>query len=68
MDPNTTVVRLRQIAKALSDPGQFNFSDFHELSEEMAELFLALDGWLKLGGVYPDSWKAERNEVMGKKS
>lgn len=56
MDPNTTVVRLRQLAKALDSTGQLTLRDLSELAEEMAELFAALDGWLKMGGAFPDSW------------
>jgi hypothetical protein len=55
MDPNSIITRLRLLTKrALANAGLTE----HE-SVEMAELFDALDKWIRNGGSLPASWSKD---------
>lgn len=53
MDPNATLARLRILA------GNVSFLTLTE-TEEMAELFDALDTWMSKGGFLPAAWSVGR--------
>jgi hypothetical protein len=53
MDPNETLKRLREIATEVQDlEGIVDYDQAFSL----AELVLALDGWIAAGGAFPDDW------------
>lgn len=49
MDPNATLARLRELA---ADGTHLTMTE----TEEMAELFEALDAWMSKGGFMPSDW------------
>ena len=54
MDPNSNLTeQLRLAEKMLRDPA-INPDD----SERLAEIVLALDGWIRGGGFLPDGWNS----------
>jgi hypothetical protein len=60
MDPTANLEEQLRIANALVD-GDHDHSDPHEMiadANRLAELVIALDGWITNGGFFPDSWAA----------
>lgn len=56
MDPNANLKELLERARyAVEAPG--GAEDYSEL--HLAELLIALDGWLSAGGVLPTRWKVD---------
>jgi hypothetical protein len=58
VDPNVALRRLRELANiVLNDPTEEGNAG---AADEMAELFLALDEWLKQSGFKPIEWSKQR--------
>jgi hypothetical protein len=60
MDPNATLAELRALTHEVQviDPSV----DRHaEIACRMADLFEAMDAWLKRGGCLPTDWQCERD-------
>ncbi len=65
MDPNACLTEILRLAKKLVDddsqyPDQYPFRN----ADQLAELVLALDQWIRKGGAIPDQWLAARIQVM----
>lgn len=61
MDPNETLVALRDCAQDLSN-GTDEYT-FAETAHKMVELFEAMDDWLSRDGFLPDDWKSQARNV-----
>jgi len=57
MDPDATLKQLRALVRDVQDQEEEEFPDLTEQAEEFAELFEALDDWLKGGGFKPRAWR-----------
>ena len=55
MDPNKTLADLREYIAASKE------CDDGEILDKIAELFEALDDWLRNGGFLPEDWKREKD-------
>jgi hypothetical protein len=55
MDPNATLIEIRQLTKALLEGDS---RDIVRDGERLAELFDGLDGWLTRAGFLPTDWNA----------
>jgi hypothetical protein len=62
MDPNANLAELRQWASRVlasrrnTDPCRSADPCHDETTDRAAELFVALDAWLRAGGFPPDDW------------
>lgn len=58
MDPNANLEELRRlVARILAEDIDEAFPNMNDL--RLAELVLALDGWLSKGGFLPNAWRRE---------
>lgn len=62
MDPNANLKEQLQLAVALVeiDPEEMEVTDLFKAAgdaQRLAELVLALDGWLNGGGFFPKQWQ-----------
>jgi len=56
MDPDANLASLLNLATRLIDDDATDADDVQRL----AELVLALDGWIKIGGFLPARWTSKR--------
>lgn len=56
MDPNANLKEQLEIAKRIIDGGDMEHGEWDTLRDRLAELVIALDGWLKQGGFLPQRW------------
>lgn len=63
MDPNATLEELRKLATKINDGECESDTDHFVSSNRLAELAIALDGWLSNQGFLPKAW--ERKEATG---
>ncbi len=59
MDPNTNLDRLLRLAESVLS-GEADSEHAQSQLDELAELLVALDGWLKAGGFLPSRWAVPR--------
>lgn len=66
MDPNETLVLLLARAGGMAN-GLYNEGshEHSQCADDMAELVLALDGWLANGGFLPRRWKRTEDKKEG---
>ena len=55
MDPNEALRRAREATRKVFETIEGG-SELRFASEDLAEAFEALDGWLSKGGFLPESW------------
>lgn len=56
MDPNTNIAELLDLAHQILDRADNERLD-EDHAERLAELMVALDGWIRGGGFLPRVWK-----------
>jgi len=60
MDPNTVLEKLTEMARAIIEERDSDNEEgpilWADRADEMAELVLALNGWLSAGGFLPRAW------------
>jgi hypothetical protein len=66
MDPNATLAMIRQAISDLAgdsdDTSHPNYAELIEMdTEQIIDLFTALDGWLSSGGFLPSDWGKGRS-------
>jgi hypothetical protein len=61
VDPNATLARLRELARRCVQGALVDRME----TEEMAELFEALDTWITRGGFLPEAWAREQIKAHG---
>jgi hypothetical protein len=61
MDPNAAVTEMLRIANRLMDDSLITRLDE---AERLAELAIALDGWIRSGGFLPDAWEGVERRLL----
>jgi hypothetical protein len=56
MDPNATLAELRQLVDDVALCDKYDPPSY-ETTNRMADLFDALDNWLRAGGCLPEDWE-----------
>jgi len=59
MDPNVNLNRLLRLAESITKEGNH---EAYEDAVELAELFLALNGWIQGGGFLPRLWAQDNGK------
>lgn len=56
MDPNANLEEMLALARTLVDDTRPDSTERLEMGDRLADLVLAMDGWLRGGGFTPDVW------------
>jgi hypothetical protein len=56
MDPNANLKEQRELASKILNEGPFSTDDYEAMTNRLAELVEALDGWLSNKGFLPGRW------------
>jgi hypothetical protein len=60
MDPNTALAEMIETAARLTNNPPEDRDGIAYEADRLAELVLALDGWIRKGGFLPDAWQKGR--------
>ena len=59
MDPNANLKEQLFLAWKILNEGPFSTDDYEAMTNRLAELVEALNGWLSKGGFLPERWERE---------